>query len=141
MIKVILNNPRRYPVSRRRVNQLAKKAGEIEKKIKGTVELTIVNNAEIKKINSEWRNINRPTDVLSFAWQEEGRIEGRLLGQIFISYPRIIIQAEEYGVTAAEEFARMLVHGLLHLAGHEHKKKLSEKRMFALQENIIKAVK
>lgn len=136
MIKVLFVNPRRYPISSSLAHKVAAKAAEIEKKIKGTVEVAIVGDAEIKKLNRVWRGKNQPTDVLSFSWNAGRKMSGDLLGQIVISFPRIRAQAKEYKVSVKDEFAKMLAHGLLHLAGHDHVKDVDAKRMRKLEEEV-----
>lgn len=118
------------------VNLTAKK----EKKIKGEVEIIVVGDSEIKRLNHEYRGIDKVTDVLSFAWQEDGMISSDVLGQIYISYPQIKRQAKIWQVTAKEEFSRMLIHGLLHLIGYDHDNEKDSKKMFSLQEKIVKLV-
>lgn len=137
MIKVEINNDKKYPVSEKLILDLVKTAAGLNKKIKGTVEINLVSNKEIKKLNYIWRKKNSVTDVLSFAWQEEIKLKTDCLGQIFIAYPRIVEQAKEYKVSIHNEFKRMLAHGLLHLVGFEHKNKHTAKKMFAWQDKIL----
>lgn len=137
MIKVLFVNPRHYPISPNLAREIAVKAAGIEKRIKGTVEVAMVGDAEIKKLNRIWRGKNQPTDVLSFSWNDEKKVGGDLLGQIIISYPRIRAQAAEYKISVKDEFIRMLTHGLLHLVGYDHVKEKEAKKMFKLQEKIL----
>ncbi len=95
----------------------------------------------IRRINREYRHIDRVTDVISFALLDEGdpwsfdeRVE---LGDIFINRKRVFEQAEEYGHSVKREFVFLFVHGLLHLLGYDHVNEEDEKRMFALQKKII----
>ena len=120
------------------VDKIVSLAARAEKKIHGTVEVTIVGEKKIKALNLKYRGKDKVTDVLSFSWLEGGKMPGDFLGQIFICYPQIVRQAEEYKVSVEEEFARMLVHGLLHLVGYDHVKENEAKKMFVLQEKIIK---
>ncbi len=108
-----------------------------EKKIKGEVEIIIVGDKEIKQLNRTYRGKDKITDVLSFAWQEDGSVPTNILGQIYICYPQIKRQAKTWRVTAKEEFARMLVHGLLHLVGYDHGDEKDSQKMFGLQEKIV----
>lgn len=137
MIKVEINNLKKYPVSKKIILDTVKVAGRLEKKIKGTVEINLVSEKEMKEFNYVWRGRNRITDVLSFAWQEDKIVRGDFLGQIFIAFPQIVKQAKEYKVSIKEEFCRMLAHGLLHLVGYEHNKEKDAKQMLVLQEKII----
>ncbi len=137
MIKIEINNKNKYPIAGRLILNTIKIAKKLNKKIEGTIEINLVDNREIKKINRKWRKKNLITDVLSFAWREDKKLKSDCLGQIFISYPRIVKQAKEYKVPAIEEFVRMLTHGLLHLTGYDHKTKPEAKKMFFLQEKIL----
>ncbi len=69
----------------------------------------------IRKLNRDYRNIDKVTDVLSFPFGEAD-----LLGEIYISIPRSVVQARRYGVAVDDEFVRLFIHGLLHLAGFDH---------------------
>ncbi|MDO9509922.1 MAG: rRNA maturation RNase YbeY [Candidatus Magasanikbacteria bacterium] len=110
------------------------------KKVEGEVDIIIIDDKEMKRLNLENRGKNKTTDVLSFAFSEDKKIKSDYLGQIFISYPQIKKQAKEYKVKEKEEFIRILTHGLLHLIGYDHNLKVKEQKMFNLQEKIIKKV-
>ncbi len=95
----------------------------------------------IRKINREYRGIDRVTDVISFALLDEeddysfdDRVE---LGDIFINRKKVHEQAKEYGHSLKREFLFLFVHGLLHLFGYDHMNEEEEKRMFSLQKKII----
>ncbi|MBI2037866.1 MAG: rRNA maturation RNase YbeY [Candidatus Magasanikbacteria bacterium] len=106
-------------------------------KINGEVEVNIVGDKEMKSLNFHYRGLNKTTDVLSFAWQEDKIIKSSYLGQIYISYPQIAKQAKELRIDSEEEFVRMLAHGFLHIIGHDHIEKKEAKVMFGIQENIV----
>jgi len=108
-----------------------------EKKI-FELELNIVGEKEIKKINSVYRKKNSITDVLSFAWGEEKMIKTDCLGQVYICYPQIKRQAKEYKITIKEEFFRMFFHSVLHILGFDHMKEGQAKKMFKKQEELLK---
>lgn len=109
------------------------------------VSVTFVTNEEIQQINKEYRGIDRPTDVISFALEEQGEeeieIKGidmpRILGDIIISVEKVKEQAEEYGHSFERELGFLLVHGFLHLLGYDHMNEADEKRMFSRQEEIL----
>ncbi len=107
---------------------------------KGEVEIVVINDKEMQKINFCYRGKNKTTDVLSFAFQEDKNIKTDFLGQIFISYPQIKSQAKKYKVSEKEEFIRMLVHGLLHLVGYDHDTIIKEQKMFKFQESMISKI-
>ena len=98
----------------------------------------IINNEEIHKINKEYRGIDRPTDVISFALEDYKDIkyenDYRVLGDIYISIDKVKEQAKEYGHSEKRELAFLAVHGLLHLLGYDHMEKEDEKVMFSKQE-------
>lgn len=77
--------------------------------------IMLTDDAGIRELNRRYRAKDKPTDVLSFPMND-----GVVLGDIVISLPRAAAQAGEFGCTEAEELARLLVHGLLHLIGYEH---------------------
>lgn len=88
------------------------------------VSVLLVDNQTIQALNSEYRNIDAPTDVLSFSQFEGAELFGDfdvlVLGDIVISIERALEQANDYGHSFDRELAFLLVHGLLHLAGYEH---------------------
>ena len=102
--------------------------------------IIFVDSDTIKEINRNYRNIDKVTDVISFAFEDNGKLvynNVRLLGEIYICIPRMIEQAKEYGHSEKRELSFLAVHGLLHLLGYDHMKKEDEKIMFALQELIL----
>lgn len=113
-------------------------------------DITIVTLDEIHRINKEYRNIDRPTDVISFAFEDE--VEGenkiirndnlpRTLGEIFICYEKCQMQSEEYGHSLDREMAFLFTHGLLHLLGYDHMNEEDEKIMFKIQDEIMDLLK
>lgn len=117
------------------------------------VSVTIVDNKRIQEINREYRSIDKPTDVISFAIEDndEENFEiffgnefdkdevnmPRLLGDIFISIDKAEEQAEEFGHALDREIGFLAVHGFLHLNGYDHQTEAEEKEMFSLQEEIL----
>lgn len=102
--------------------------------------IIFVNEEEIKKINRECRNIDKVTDVISFAFEDNEEIlynNIRVLGDIYICIPRMLEQARDYGHSEKRELSFLTVHGLLHLLGYDHISKSDEEKMFALQELIL----
>lgn len=101
----------------------------------------IVDDEEIHTINRDYRNIDRSTDVISFALEdnEQFYVEGmpRSLGDIFISYDHAIAQAKEYEHSIFREMCFLFTHGLLHLLGYDHMEEEDEKEMFGLQKEIL----
>lgn len=100
----------------------------------------IVDNEYIHKLNKEYRGIDRPTDVISFALEDSEDIkydDFRLLGDIYISLDKAKEQADSYGHSFKREICFLAVHGLLHLLGYDHMEKDEEKIMFGRQELIL----
>ncbi len=100
----------------------------------------IVDNDKIHEINKQYRNIDRETDVISFALEDDksfNTTEVRMLGDIYISIDRVRSQAEEYGHSFKRELYFLAIHGLLHLLGYDHMKEEDEKVMFAKQEEVL----
>lgn len=96
------------------------------------VSVIIVNVDEIHKMNLDFRNIDRPTDVLSFEEHEDD-----YLGEIFICDEKVYEQAQSYGHSNDREFAFLLTHGLLHLLGYDHIEKEDEEIMFKKQDELL----
>lgn len=101
--------------------------------------LIIVGKNKIHSINKQYRNIDKETDVISFAEIDslDDFIEDNYLGDIFINVDRVKSQAKEYGHSIKREFVFLFVHGMLHLFGYDHMNKKDEKKMFDVQDKII----
>lgn len=100
----------------------------------------MVDNDSIHKINKEYRNIDTPTDVITFALEDNKLIDipnVRVLGDIYISYDKVISQALEYNHSKEREICFLGVHGLLHLLGYDHMNKEDEEKMFNLQKELL----
>ena len=114
-------------------------------KFKPTMGVTLVDNDFIHALNRDYRKIDRPTDVISFAFLDGIKNKQELfnskeevdLGEIYISIPKAIEQAKEYGHGEKREFCFLFVHGLLHLLGYDHMTKEDETVMFDLQDKIL----
>ena len=106
----------------------------------GAGSVHLVGDRRMRRLQAAHRGQDKTTDVLSFAAAEgEGPDPGGELGDIFLSVPQIRRQAREWRVSAEEEFARMLIHGLLHLLGYDHIHKKEAAVMFARQEKYLAA--
>ncbi len=122
------------------LNTVLNHALQHEKVDNAIFSIIFVGDEEIHKINKEYRGIDRITDVISFAFEDEKDIEYndiRLLGDIYICIPQMKRQAEEYGHSEKRELSFLAVHGLLHLLGYDHMNENDEKEMFGLQELIL----
>ncbi|WP_425266742.1 rRNA maturation RNase YbeY [Brevibacillus fortis] len=121
--------------------------------VQGEVVVTLVNNERIHELNRDYRGVDRPTDVLSFAMNEpgEGEMEifideeeagefPNMLGDIIISVPKAHEQAEDYGHSFERELGFLTVHGFLHLLGYDHGTPEEEKEMFSRQEKVLEQI-
>ena len=120
----------------------ALKTLEIEDDVE--VSCVLVDDERIHEINREYRHIDRSTDVISFAMEDNDQfyVEGmpRTLGDIFISVDHAKKQAEEYGHSLRREMCFLFTHGILHLLGYDHMTDEQEKEMFDLQDEILGAL-
>lgn len=101
----------------------------------------LCDNKRIHELNREYRHIDRPTDVLSFALNEgdevNGEAESQLLGDLVISLERTAEQAKEYGHPFERELAYLTVHGCLHILGYDHMTEEDKKEMRTEEEFIL----
>ena len=107
------------------------------------ISVTFVRSVTIHKINRDYRGIDRPTDVISFAVQDADTFfeeEDTDLGDIFINIDYAARQAREYGHSYEREIAFLFTHGLLHCLGYDHMTPEDEKEMTALQHQILDPV-
>ncbi len=100
----------------------------------------IIDNDRIQKINKEYRGKDMPTDVITFALEDDktfNRTDIRVLGDIYISIDKVRSQALEYGHSFKRELYFLSIHGFLHLLGYDHMKEEEEKVMFKKQEEVL----
>lgn len=123
------------------IKKVSNKALETEKVEKASCSIIIVDNSYIHKLNKEYRGIDRVTDVISFALEDEKSMvipdEIRLLGDIYISLDKAKEQAKEYGHSLERELCFLAVHGLYHLLGYDHETKEEAEVMFKKQEEVL----
>jgi probable rRNA maturation factor len=116
-------------------------AGAIE------VSVLVTDDATLHQLNRDYRNVDAPTDVLSFADDEEGDAAPtafvrppdapRYLGDMAISYERVVAQAAEYGHSRARELAFLTIHGILHLLGYDHERSDADQATMRAREEVI----
>ena len=102
--------------------------------------IIIVDNKKIHQINKEYRNVDRETDVISFAMEDNMDItykDFRLLGDIYISIDKCYSQASEYGHSREREICFLATHGILNLLGYDHMNEVDEEEMFLLQDELL----
>lgn len=91
-----------------------------EEGLKGKVDVSLVDDDEIKELNRKFRKKDRPTDVLAFPYKGE-----KLLGDVIISRDTARRNASRFGVPLGREIRRLVVHGVLHVLGYDHGRKMS----------------
>ena len=113
-----------------------------KEKLKDTCfDVIIVDNKYIHNLNKEYRNIDRETDVITFALDDDKTVINNsgvhILGDIYISIDKAKSQAEEYGHSFLREICFLAVHGFYHLLGYDHMTKEDEEVMFKKQEEVL----
>ena len=130
------------------IKMVLKKCFEKEKieKLNLYISITLTSPEEIKKINNQFRKINKETDVLSFPMYEKAEIECfkkqgneilQVLGDILISIPRVKQQAKEYEHSFERELSYMVVHGFYHIMGYDHIEESQKQEMREKEEAIL----
>ena len=111
--------------------------------------VTLMNNEHIHQINKKYRGIDKPTDVISFAMEENNGEDEIIfpddmdieipnsLGDLMVSMEKVVEQANYLGHSTDRELGFLVVHGFLHLNGYDHMKAEDEKEMFGLQDEIL----
>jgi probable rRNA maturation factor len=115
--------------------------------VAGAIEVSVLvsDDATLHRLNRDYRGVDTPTDVLSFADDEDAeatafvRAPGapRYLGDLAISYERVVAQAAEYGHSRERELAFLTVHGLLHLLGYDHERGPADQAAMRAREDVI----
>lgn len=113
------------------------------------ISVTLMHNDEIHQINKEYRNVDRPTDVISFAINDADEdiiMDPEMaeeipanIGDLMISVDKVAEQAEFLGHSYERELGFLCVHGFLHLNGYDHMEKEDQEKMFPLQKGIMNA--
>lgn len=112
----------------------------------GEFSISFIDDEEIKRLNKEYRDIDSPTDILTFRLDDDDSFpsieqEEKELGDIFISLDSMARNAEEYCVDRNDELRRLLLHGILHLEGYDHKTNdFKTEPMLIKQEEILKEI-
>jgi len=102
------------------------------------ISIILTNDREIQLLNRDYRDVDSPTDVLSFPLNEKNpKTGGVMLGDIAVSLPRCISQGKEYGHGSKRELQYLTVHSVLHLLGYDHTDEAEEKRQMRQREEII----
>ena len=142
MNKVIFNNITNEKVEEENlVKEILEFAMEKENLENTSFSVIFVDNKYIHELNKTYRGIDRPTDVITFALEDEKDIingsENRMLGDVYISLEKAHSQAEEYGHSFKRELSFLAIHGFYHLLGYDHMTPEEEKIMFGKQEEVL----
>lgn len=151
MIEVNYNAISELPNEEKLIKEVVSRVLEEEKVLPEVdVYITLTNNEEIHKINKEYRDVDRPTDVLSFPMYERDEIADlknntddeieKILGDIIVSIEKVREQAEEYGHSFERELAYLVTHGMLHLLGYDHMIEEEKAVMRKREEEILETL-
>jgi probable rRNA maturation factor len=135
---VVLDRQSRVRVDPRRLARAADRALAALGRPGADVEVLVVDDAEIRRLNARWRGVRRPTDVLAFPL-EIAEADGGLVGQVVISADAARRQARAVGVPAALELDLLVTHGVLHLAGYDDRDPIEARLMHQREREILSA--
>jgi len=116
----IINRQRRRKINQKRWRDLAARAIEAIRSGREAVTIVFVSDSAIRKLNKQFRDTDRVTDVLSFPAEPEQFENQSSLGEIVISTDRAAAQAKANGLSLQNEIEQLILHGLLHLCGYDH---------------------
>lgn len=123
------------------IKKVIKEACKLERLKNANCSIIIVDNDYIHKLNKTYRHIDRTTDVITFALEDDKRClvggDVRLLGDIYISLDKAKEQAREYDHSLERELCFLAVHGFYHLLGYDHETREEEEIMFRKQEEVL----
>ena len=132
---VVVNRQRRLPLASSRLARAADRALAALGRPGGEVEVLVVDDAEIRRLNATWRGVQRRTDVLAFPMETPGG--GALVGQIVISRDTAARQARRIGVPLAVEIELLVTHGVLHLVGYDDRDPVEAQLMHERERDVL----
>ncbi len=106
-------------------------------KTEGILNVIFVNDEYIQALNKQYRDKDKPTDVLSFSYIEEGEAS-ELIGEIYISIPTAKGQMGDFGNDLQHELYRLFVHGFLHIFGHDHEDDTDYEVMKKVEDEVLR---
>ncbi|MFH1286945.1 MAG: rRNA maturation RNase YbeY [Candidatus Magasanikbacteria bacterium] len=135
----VFSSVKRPGLPPKRVRSIVDSVFSGERKRQYEISIHFVGDMKIRSLNRVYRGKDAVTDVLSFGTENGlyGDDRNNDFGDIFICTPQILRQAKECGVPFGEECARMIIHGILHILGYDHKKSIGAKKMFFKQERLV----
>ncbi|MCK4525405.1 MAG: rRNA maturation RNase YbeY [Candidatus Andersenbacteria bacterium] len=135
-----IKNFTKNKLNQKYLNEIAERTLEVAK-FKKPVEISLVITGEkrIKSLNKKYRKIDKITDVLSFGNEEFVGLPDKIiyLGEVFICYPQAVRQAKQKKHLTKKELAILLIHGILHLLGYDHKGNYENSEMKILEKKIL----
>lgn len=131
-IRIYINHPEMEIPDR--FEQLARRVAEDEEMNAREINIILVEDEYLKKLHKDFLNDDSYTDVMSFNLSDDARIEG----EIYISLDRAKIHAQKFNVPRDSEIARLIIHGMLHLKGHEDETSAGRKQIRRLEERYLK---
>lgn len=142
---VIGNRQRRHPIEAKRVRSLAERTLSALGYTDSELSVTVVGDRTMRRLNRDYRGMDKTTNVLSFA-MAEGDFPGlnpQLLGDVVISADTARREAEEEGIPFFERFGFLLLHGILHLSGYDHERSggAEARRMERKQRELLRLLK
>ncbi|MCC6887375.1 MAG: rRNA maturation RNase YbeY [Hyphomicrobiales bacterium] len=105
--------------------------------LQGELTVAVVDDARMRTLNRQWRDLDKPTNVLSFPAADSPAAPARYLGDIAISYETCRREAAAAGKALEDHVAHLAVHGFLHLLGHDHEADADAEAMEALERRIL----
>ena len=140
MIKIITDNSIKEIDFKKLENciiKLNKKNSIYNKEDKHSINIQLLSNEEIIKLNKEFRDKDYLPDVLSFDYRQEKMFEHELSGEVFISLEKAKTQAKEKRHSLEDELTFLVIHGILHVLGYDHKNDKQEEEMKKFEELIL----
>jgi probable rRNA maturation factor len=128
----------RLPCSKRLYERCVRRALDAGGAGRAEVSVTFVDDPAMRSLNRTYRRRSGTTDVMAF--ELSGGETGVLLGDVYVSMDRVIVQARDYGTGRKEESIRLVVHGVLHLCGYRDEDASARRRMSAVQEDLVRAL-
>ncbi len=138
---IYIRSSRGLPSVPRDAIRRAAEAALSQQSSQGDVGIVLADDARLRKLNREYLGIDAPTDVLSFPAGEEDPQSGQsYLGDILISVPRAAQQAQAAGHPVEAEVQLLVIHGVLHLLGHDHAEPAEKSKMWTAQSAILESI-
>lgn len=137
---IYVESPAKCSIAPELIEKAARAALE-HQSAEGDLTVVLTDDAQLQRLNREYLGVDAPTDVLSFPAAEPDPETGvRYLGDILVSAPRAAGQAETAGHPLESEVCLLVVHGVLHLLGHDHAEPEEKSRMWTAQAEILDAL-